>query len=154
VLHVYRRKVASPSQPGQLILPESLKLLPIYTLGIIKSPLLVAGTSVDERVYHLNNIPSMTANWSMAYAFPRLFTIVPGDELSGTYNEEGQFNLPDYSIVSSDFLAPENIYILDNGRRLFLRVGEQVPPDTMIGLFGAESLEGFDPYQVRSISHF
>ncbi|XP_022889924.1 protein transport protein Sec24-like CEF [Olea europaea var. sylvestris] len=34
ILHLYRKFCASASAPGQLILPEALKLLPLYTLGI------------------------------------------------------------------------------------------------------------------------
>lgn len=37
ILTSYRRNCASPgSSPGQLILPETLKLLPVYLTGIIK----------------------------------------------------------------------------------------------------------------------
>jgi protein transport protein SEC24 len=40
VLHSYRRHCATASNPGQLILPEALKLLPLYTLALEKSPCL------------------------------------------------------------------------------------------------------------------
>ncbi len=33
VLYTYRKYCASNPAPGQLILPEALKLLPLYTLG-------------------------------------------------------------------------------------------------------------------------
>ena len=36
ILHVYRKKCASATSSGQLILPESLKLLPLYTLSLLK----------------------------------------------------------------------------------------------------------------------
>ena len=38
VLHTYRRHCATASNPGQLILPEALKLLPLYTLALEKLP--------------------------------------------------------------------------------------------------------------------
>ncbi|XP_047259129.1 protein transport protein Sec24-like CEF [Capsicum annuum] len=34
ILHSYRKYCATVSSSGQLILPEALKLLPLYTLGI------------------------------------------------------------------------------------------------------------------------
>lgn len=34
ILHSYRKFCATVSSSGQLILPEALKLLPLYTLGI------------------------------------------------------------------------------------------------------------------------
>jgi len=36
VLHTYRRHCATDTSPGQLILPEALKLLPLYTLAMQK----------------------------------------------------------------------------------------------------------------------
>ena len=36
VLHAYRRHCATASNPGQLILPEALKLLPLYILALEK----------------------------------------------------------------------------------------------------------------------
>lgn len=35
ILHAYRKYCATVSSSGQLILPEALKLLPLYTLGMI-----------------------------------------------------------------------------------------------------------------------
>jgi len=37
-LFAYRKYCATSTQPGQLILPESLKLLPLYTLALSKTP--------------------------------------------------------------------------------------------------------------------
>ena len=44
VLTQYRKYCSGRSQPGQLILPEALKLLPIYLLGLLKSNLLRLNT--------------------------------------------------------------------------------------------------------------
>ena len=52
MLHTYRKMCASASTAsGQLILPESLKLLPLYALSLTKNALLRPGTDVrvDER---------------------------------------------------------------------------------------------------------
>ena len=35
ILYTYRKFCATASSSGQLILPEALKLLPLYTLGMI-----------------------------------------------------------------------------------------------------------------------
>ena len=37
ILHAYRDKVARSASSGQLILPESLKLLPLYALALTKA---------------------------------------------------------------------------------------------------------------------
>lgn len=38
LLHTYRTQCASQSSPSQLILPDSLKLLPLYILSAFKTP--------------------------------------------------------------------------------------------------------------------
>ncbi len=48
ILHVYRKKCASATSSGQLILPESLKLLPLYTLSLLK--VRRAGSEIKMRV--------------------------------------------------------------------------------------------------------
>jgi protein transport protein SEC24 len=49
VLGSYRRHCATSSSAAQLILPEALKLLPLYTLAMLKSPLMRADARADER---------------------------------------------------------------------------------------------------------
>ena len=46
ILHTYRKMCASKTAAGQLILPETLKLLPLYALSLTKHALLRAGTDV------------------------------------------------------------------------------------------------------------
>lgn len=43
ILATYRKHCASPTNAGQLILPESLKLLPLYTNSLLKSDALGGG---------------------------------------------------------------------------------------------------------------
>ena len=43
ILACYRKNCASPSSAGQLILPECMKLLPLYINCVIKSGILQAG---------------------------------------------------------------------------------------------------------------
>jgi len=43
LLASYRRNCATPSSAGQLILPECMKLLPVYMNSVIKSGILQSG---------------------------------------------------------------------------------------------------------------
>ena len=47
MLACYRKQCSSQSPAGQLILPESLKLLPMYTNCILKSDCLLSRESCD-----------------------------------------------------------------------------------------------------------
>lgn len=46
ILACYRKNCASPSSAGQLILPECMKLLPLYTNCLIKSDVIAGGADV------------------------------------------------------------------------------------------------------------
>lgn len=53
MLAVYRKHCASTSSPGQLILPEALKLLPVYMGALLKTDLFRTGTCLFVFVrYH------------------------------------------------------------------------------------------------------
>ena len=54
ILYTYRKMCASSTAAGQLILPESLKLLPLYALSLTKHALLRAGTDVRADEVPLN----------------------------------------------------------------------------------------------------
>lgn len=45
MLAAYRKHCASPSSAGQLILPECMKLLPLYINSLLKSDALTGGTT-------------------------------------------------------------------------------------------------------------
>jgi len=51
ILACYRRNCANSSSAGQLILPESMKLLPLHTNCIIKSDALQAGSPCCAPLY-------------------------------------------------------------------------------------------------------
>ncbi len=46
ILACYRKNCASPSSAGQLILPECMKLLPLYTNCLLKSDAISGGADV------------------------------------------------------------------------------------------------------------
>lgn len=51
ILACYRKNCASPSSAGQLILPEGMKLLPVYVNSVIKSGILQAGMVLLTEIY-------------------------------------------------------------------------------------------------------
>ncbi|TQD71531.1 hypothetical protein C1H46_042933 [Malus baccata] len=56
----YRKFCATVSSSGQLILPEALKLLPLYTLALIKSTGLRSDGKIDERSFWINHVSSLS----------------------------------------------------------------------------------------------
>ena len=95
MLHSYRKHCAASSSPGQLILPESLKLLPVYLSALYKTPMFAVNRAsgggagaggrgggadpllvrADARVASMLTLNSLPASRLVPFIYPRLFTL-------------------------------------------------------------------------------
>lgn len=119
ILYRYRINCSAQSPRGQLILPESLKLFPLYALGMQKHPAFLENTEggaavggrnlpvrAQERAFELRRLQALPVHACINAIYPRIFRIdkVPKDtsggsgggsfegernDLSGTSGEDG-----------------------------------------------------------------
>jgi len=104
ILAVYRKHCATPSSAGQLILPECMKLLPLYVNCLLKSDALSGGKNIfymdiysanifiyhciylfifilgadmaiDDKSYVMQAVATMPIPLSVAYTYPRLLPL-------------------------------------------------------------------------------
>jgi protein transport protein SEC24 len=76
-LYWYRR-MASSANAGQLVLPDTIKLLPLWTLGLIKSDLLCeegTGVRVDDRIALAVRALSAPAALASVFVVPRMHSV-------------------------------------------------------------------------------
>jgi protein transport protein SEC24 len=162
ILASYRRFCASSSHTGQLLLPEALKLLPLYSLCAMKSDALVSGTSatVDQRTQSMFDLMSMPITHVLSYLYPRLYALqttlnhpttgVPRDDgVKGVY-------MPPLQQLTTDTIMCHGVYaLLDRQINvLYLWVGSSVSPRVSSALFGIEDatqldLTSFDKWHDR-----
>lgn len=57
------------------------------------------------------------------------------------YDEEGAFVYPQLLGLSMDSLTNEGIYLMDDGRDLYMLIGSNVNSNTLHNLFGINSLD-------------
>ena len=121
-LYEYRVACASRSPPGQLILPESIKLLPLLVLGAFKGLLLRSaspqqpGAGACERAATLELAMSAPSAWLCRCAAPRGYLFPP---------EQGGLNpIP----ASASSCAP--LSLLDCASHLYVHVASGAPPDS------------------------
>lgn len=154
-LFVYRKHCASQTSAGQLILPEPLKLLPLCTLGMIKNTLFQPGVNADERSFLFAYVNSMPTYVSVAFVCPRLFSLseLPED-CCVPHEDDGRVLLPSALTLSSQSIQPQNLYLLDNGRYMYLYVGEAVNPAVYQQAFGVEPAAGAFHTPFRSSDDF
>ncbi|GBG78109.1 hypothetical protein CBR_g26046 [Chara braunii] len=141
VLHAYRKNCATSTAAAQLILPEALKLLPLYTLALQKSVGLRPDALVDERAYWLARVSSLSTALSIPLVYPRMFAL---HDLPSEGEDNGGV-LPSPVHLSSEKLEHEGIFLLENGEDAYLWVGKGASPDRLYHLFGVQSVDEISP---------
>ncbi|KAF4721319.1 Protein transport protein Sec24D, partial [Perkinsus olseni] len=93
VLHAYRVNCASSSAPKhtgtQLLLPETLKLMPLYIGGLLKLPAFrpAADVSIDERYECLMSLLGYSVSQSTHRVYPRVYSLHDMPSVCGTPTE-------------------------------------------------------------------
>lgn len=142
ILHAYRIHCAATTSAGQLILPESLKLLPLYISSIRKMSAFRSGSDIkaDERVASLLRLLGLGMAQTSTVVYPRVFPMVPLADRAGRPTGVGDnVHYPATIPCSQDKLNEEGVYLVDNGFQLQLYVGPEVQQDTF-DFFGISSL--------------
>eukprot|EP01117_Protostelium_nocturnum_P012070 TRINITY_DN441_c0_g1_i2.p1 TRINITY_DN441_c0_g1~~TRINITY_DN441_c0_g1_i2.p1 ORF type:complete len:875 (-),score=232.15 TRINITY_DN441_c0_g1_i2:40-2664(-) len=152
ILASYRKLCASTSNMGQLVLPESLKTLPVHIMSLIKSVALRGGdVNIDERsfLHHLfKSILSPTL--SSALIYPRLYALhnIPQD--CGDLDEFGYSKMPPMTQLSVDALTPDGAYLLEDGLHNFLWLGPALSSTWISDVLGVDS--NWDQLDTNSVT--
>lgn len=159
ILLAYRVHCASATSPGQLILPESFKLLPLYTLGMLKTKALKGGNvTSDVRAVSMRSLLSSPVGGVMTLLYPRLVALHKMTEADGmpitVSDEQGvehqgwRVKIP--SLVRPSFarLDAHGAYLLDNGELALLWIGADAQPRLLQDLWGVSSLDEVNPRAV------
>ena len=150
---------ARTSSSGQLILPESLQLLPLFCLGLRKSRMFrhslqtnrssaTPSPTADERAYHLFYAARVSPNIALQCIHPTVFQISDMRTRDGNWItppvlqankliDEAVINasmqpvcqLPKSTNPSMTCLDESEMYILDDRFAFYLFVGKSVPED-------------------------
>ncbi|KAL6875599.1 hypothetical protein ACP4OV_013112 [Aristida adscensionis] len=135
ILQSYRKNCASVSSSGQLILPEALKLLPLYTLALIKSIGLRNDGRLDDRSYWTSLVSSISVLLAVPLVFPRL---IPIHDLISRADDDSV--IPSPLMLNSENIHEDGVYLLENGEDALIYVGNMVNPATLEQMFGVSSL--------------
>lgn len=136
ILHTYRKFCATASSSGQLILPEALKLLPLYTLALTKSIGLRSDVRIDDRSYWITRVASISASLAVPLVYPRMFAIhnlTLKDTVTGV--------LPSSVPLSSEHIDNNGVFLLENGEDALIYVGKTVSAEVVQQLFGVPSVD-------------
>ncbi|EWM21682.1 sec23/sec24 transport protein [Nannochloropsis gaditana] len=145
MLYQYRQLCAASSPPGQLILPESLKLLPLYALALLKSDALrvnppeagrahgLPDPTADVRAATLHAFLSAPAKHLVHMTYPRLYEVVGVG--GGRDDTAGSMGLLRLNGCSAESLIDDGVFLLDAWNQTYLYVGRDVGTRVWTGLF-------------------
>jgi protein transport protein SEC24 len=136
ILHTYRKFCATASSSGQLILPEALKLLPLYTLALTKSIGLRPDVRIDDRSYWITRVASISDSLAVPLVYPRMFAIH-----NLTLKDTVTSVLPSSLPLSSEHIDNSGVFLLENGEDALIYAGKAVIADVLQQLFGVSSVD-------------
>jgi protein transport protein SEC24 len=144
MLHVYRTQCANQTNPSQLVLPETLTMLPLYLLSIIKTPgfKLLTACRLDDKIHSIYRVVSLSMETLNYLLYPRVYSVQDIGEHSdyATVDQETQFLVKPQTIACKQ--NPKQNYmaqLIDNGDTLTLLIGHLVPKDFLNEVFGVDS---------------
>ncbi|OEH80200.1 sec23 sec24 helical domain-containing protein [Cyclospora cayetanensis] len=153
ILTAYRMNCASSSSEGQLILPDSLKLLPVYLQALFKHAAFRQSTVDPQvRLHQLLQFLRMSMSEFSTHIYPRLCLlhksyIQPPTskerkalEKMGEYSGVGDFVWMPHSLpASGTHILSDGVYMCDAGSYVMLYIGQHVRREYIIDLFGFDA---------------
>lgn len=145
MLSGYRKHCSSASPSSQLILPETLKLLPLYINCMLKSDALIGGPeiSLDDRSFAMLSLNGMSVENSVFYFYPTLISLHDLD-----VNSE---EMPVPVRCSMEKLSASGAYLLTNGIYMFLWISQGINPQWVHDVFGVQSPLAIDKQQTSLV---
>lgn len=139
MLHAYRVNCASNTASGQLILPDSLKNVPLMLSGMLKQVGIRDDKSTldwDAKIFGFFKCLHATVKQSAFMFLSRIMCIHPLVSDAGRV-QGGVVTFPPLVPASREKLAPSRIYLIDRGHVIIVYVGREVVPDAVETLLGA-----------------
>ncbi|KZT02981.1 sec24-like protein [Laetiporus sulphureus 93-53] len=147
ILLGYRKHCAASAPPSQLILPEALKVLPLYTLAVMKTkPLKGRNVNADVRNYQAHKLMAMGVRSTMNHLYPRLLALHDlTDAIALPEPTIGRIRLPSLMRDSYIFMQSYGVYLIDNEEMMVLWIGSDASPQLLKDLLAVE-----DFFQINS----
>ncbi|GIL50904.1 hypothetical protein Vafri_6870 [Volvox africanus] len=141
-LYSYRRNCASSSSAVQLILPEALKLLPLYALSLLKGAGLKDNVKPDERALWITRMSCLPCSRVGPLLYPRLLPIArllsEAREDNATAADGNTF---EGFTLSSEHLEAGGISLLENGYEAIIYLDRGVSGQLLFDLLGVASYD-------------
>lgn len=123
-LGVYKSTLAGSHGMGGLMVPSSLRLLPLYLLAMLKYTAFRVGTStkLDERVFMMGLMKTLPHSQLMLSIYPSLYPVHALDDRNAIQQEEKTISQPPLLQLSVEKIDSHGAYIMDTGDHIYMFV--------------------------------
>ncbi|XP_066587390.1 protein transport protein Sec24A [Prorops nasuta] len=139
VLSAY--KLSQSVGSGGLLAPESLKLLPLYIIALLKCIAFRAGTStrLDDRVFAMCQLKSLPLSQLIQMVYPDMYPIHVLDDVI-TKDVDGKIcPQPPRLHLSAEKLDSRGAFLMDAGDKILIYIGKNIHPSFCCNVLGVAS---------------
>lgn len=144
ILHSYRVNCAAATSSGQLILPESLKLLPLYTNSILKQISFRRSNTkfrVDHRMAQMVQVLGSDVATTSSMVYPKLYALHKLPEKAGRpTNICSNVFMPNSLQCSVDKVELNGCYLYENGQQMLVYLGQHLSQEFLQDAFGIHNI--------------
>ncbi|XP_037068145.1 LOW QUALITY PROTEIN: protein transport protein Sec24A-like [Pollicipes pollicipes] len=135
-LGAYRATLSSPG--AGLDAPLPLRLLPLFTLALLKHPAFRSGlsTKLDERSYAMSQLKCLPLSQLMTSVYPDLYAVHLLSDEGAIEQDELLIPQPPRLQLSSEFVDSSGVYLLDCLDTMYILVGSRVEQRYLRAAFG------------------
>lgn len=146
--YVLQSAVHSP--PGQLIIPESLKLLPVLVTGLYKSRAVRPNATEDERAWMSSLLLGSPLPMMLRALYPFVYPVhrsVSESALENLGHIGERTGIEDFVLMppslasSGEEITTDGIFLVDDGVNFWLYFGREVELDVLRGLWPDQKIE-------------
>ena len=138
----YRNVLPLARDSNSLLLPEGLETLPVLTLGAMRQKAFDVNADVDSIVASLAKICSFSVLQAFLRFYPRIYRVdnlLAQSQAPGTQTRSRKTALPVLVPASITSLSITEAYLFDNGEKLVLYIGREVPLPYLHSTFGVNT---------------
>uniref|UniRef100_A0A182QV67 Protein transport protein Sec24B n=1 Tax=Anopheles farauti TaxID=69004 RepID=A0A182QV67_9DIPT len=143
IISAYRLVQNLAQTSSKLMVPENLRLLPLYILALLKHPAFRTGTStrLDDRVFAMCEMKSLPLDQLVRYIYPDFYVLdclfVTG---SSGYIDDGHKLEPPRLQLSAEKLDSRSMFLLDCGPYMYIYIGSNVASSIVQDILGYNSV--------------
>jgi len=140
-LATYRSRCCQNPSPTQLILPEAIRLLPIYMIAMLKMQLFRHNSPANSRMAMMLQVMNEKTITTLLRLYPKVFSLkkimaAAADPDLSAAGAAGFTAVP--LRLSADMINDDDVYLIDNGQQLLVWVRGTPDADLLAAVFGPE----------------